>query len=383
MEKRNVYCDNAATTAVTRAVLEAMMPYLTECFGNASSGYRLGRQAAKAVLDARRSIAAELGAESDEIFFTSCGSESDNWAVRGAAELGALAGKRHIVTTAVEHHAVLNCCKHLERLGFEVTYLMPDRFGKVSAESVEGALRDDTALVSVMTANNEVGTLMPVAEIGRICRERGVLFHTDAVQAAGHIPVNVREVGADMLSLSGHKLHAPKGVGALFIRRGVKLPSFIDGGSQEYGRRAGTENVAGIVGLAKALSDAADSLAERTERLTRMRGRLEQALLGIEGARLNGHPDDRLPATVNVSFGGLEGESLLVMLDMYGISASSGSACTTGQDAPSHVLTAMGLTEDAAKSSIRFSLGDDCTDEDIGYLVQAVPEAVARLRSMR
>ncbi len=382
MEKRTVYCDNAATTNVTSAVLEAMLPYLTEAYGNPSSVYRLGRQAAKAVLDSRRRVAELLGAEPGEIFFTSGGSESDNWAVKSAAALGALSGKRHIVTTAVEHHAVLGSCRSLERQGFEVTYLLPDSTGRVSADAVADAIRGDTALVSVMLANNEVGTIMPVAEIGEVCRERGVLLHTDAVQAVGHIPVDVRSLGCGMLSMSGHKFHAPKGVGALFVRKGIKPGSFIDGGQQEYGRRAGTENVAGIVGLAQALTDSLEGLDERMERLTGFRDRLERALLSVPGVQLNSTAADRLPSIVNASFGSLESEGLLIMLDMYGISASGGSACTTGSDEPSHVLTAMGLPASRAKSSVRFSLGDSCTEEDIAYLTAAVPEAAARLMNM-
>lgn len=372
MQKRFVYCDNAATTRLSPTVLQAMMPFFTEDFGNPSGSYKLAHHSARAVLSARRQAADILGAEASELFFTSGGSEADNWAVKSAAELGAQSGKRHIVTTAVEHHAVLNSCKYLERQGFEVTYLMPDRFGIVSAEKVAAALRADTALVSVMLANNEVGTLMPVAEVGKLCRERGVLFHTDAVQAVGHIPVDVRSLNCDMLSLSGHKFHAPKGVGALFVRKEVRLPNFIDGGQQEYGRRAGTENTAGIVGLAQALAESAEGMDERAGRLRTLRDRLEEAVLSLPDTVLNGHKSLRLPSVLNVAFRGIEAESMLVMLDMYGVSASGGSACTTGSDAPSHVLTAMGAGAEQARSSIRFSLGDDCTEEDIEYVIDTV-----------
>lgn len=372
MQKRFVYCDNAATTRLSPTVLQAMMPFFTEDFGNPSGSYKLAHQSARAVLSARRQAADILGAEPSELFFTSGGSEADNWAVKSAAELGAQSGKRHIVTTAVEHHAVLNSCKYLERHGFEVTYLMPDRFGIVSAEKVAAALRADTALVSVMLANNEVGTLMPVAEVGKLCRERGVLFHTDAVQAVGHIPVDVRSLNCDMLSLSGHKFHAPKGVGALFVRKDVRLPNFIDGGQQEYGRRAGTENTAGIVGLAQALAESAEGMDERAVRLRTLRDRLEEAVLSLPDTVLNGHKSLRLPSVLNVAFRGIEAESMLVMLDMYGVSASGGSACTTGSDAPSHVLTSMGADAEQARSSIRFSLGDDCTEEDVEYVINTV-----------
>ena len=382
MEKRFVYADNAATTRISRTVLDAMMPALTGDFGNPSAVYRLGRDAAGTVLAARKQCADALGTKVSEVYFTSGGSESDNWAIKGAAALGMTNGKRHIVTSAVEHHAVLNSCAALEKNGFEVTYLMPDKYGRITAEQVAAAVREDTCLVSLMTANNEVGTLMPVAETAAVCRERGVLFHTDAVQAVGHIPINVRELGVDMLSLSGHKIHAPKGIGILYVRSGVELPNFIDGGGQERGRRGGTENVPAIIGLGQALTEAVADITARNARIAALRDRLAEGLLAIPRTHLNGHPTERLAGNLSLSFEGIEGESLLLMLDMRGICASSGSACSAGSTEPSHVLTAMGLTEQLAKGSLRLSLGDDTTDEDVDYMLDVIPECVSRLREM-
>ncbi len=382
MEKRFVYADNAATTRISESVLAAMMPALREGYGNPSAVYKLGREASGAVLAARKQAADALGAKVSELYFTSGGSESDNWAIKGAAQLGAAAGKRHIVTTAVEHHAVLESCGALEKQGFEVTYLRPDVYGRVTAEQVAAALREDTCLVSMMLANNEVGTIMPVREAAAVCRERGVLFHTDAVQAVGQIPVDVRELGADMLSLSGHKLHAPKGIGALYIRTGVMLPRFIDGGSQERGRRAGTENVPAVIALGQALTDAVRDIRGRAERLAAMRDRLAEGLLKIPAVTPNGHPTERLSGNLSLSFDAIEGESLLLMLDMRGICASSGSACAAGSTEPSHVLTAMGQSERLAKGSLRLTLGDENTEEDIDYMLAVIPECVARLREM-
>ena len=382
MEKRFVYADNAATTRISRTVLDAMMPALTGDFGNPSAVYRLGRDAAGTVLAARKQCADALGAKVSEVYFTSGGSESDNWAIKGAAALGATNGKRHIITSAVEHHAVLNSCAALEKNGFEVTYLMPDKYGRITAEQVAAAVREDTCLVSLMTANNEVGTLMPVAETAAICRERGVLFHTDAVQAVGHIPINVHELGVDMLSLSGHKIHAPKGIGILYVRSGVELPNFIDGGGQERGRRGGTENVHAIIGLGQALTEAVADITARNARIAALRDRLAEGLLAIPRTHLNGHPTERLAGNLSLSLEGIEGESLLLMLDMRGICASSGSACSAGSTEPSHVLTAMGLTEQLAKGSLRLSLGDDTTDEDVDYMLDVIPECVSRLREM-
>ncbi len=382
MPQKYIYADNAATTRVTQSVLEAMLPYLTEDYGNASAVYKLGQRTSRAVLNARTAAAKAIGAEPREIFFTSGGSESDNWAVKGAAQLGAADGKRHIVTTSVEHHAVLRSCEQLEKQGFEVTYLPVDEYGRVTVEQVAAAVRNDTCLVSVMAANNEVGTLQPVAEIGDVCRSKGVLFHTDAVQAVGHIPIDVKTMGIDMLSLSGHKIHAPKGIGALYVRSGIELPPLIAGGSQERGRRAGTENVPAIVALGQALTDAVTDIPGRAARLTALRSRLTEGLLAIPETRLNGHPAERLPGNVNISVRGLEGESLLLMLDMNGLCASSGSACASGSSEPSHVLTAIGLPRETAQSSLRLTLGDDATAEEVEAIIEIVTRSVERLRSM-
>lgn len=382
MEKRFVYCDNAATTKVTQSVLDAMMPVFTEGYGNASSIYRLGQQAAKTVLASREKVAQAIGAKVNEIYFTAGGSESDNWAIKGAAENGAKKGKKHIITTAVEHHAVLHTCQYLEKHGFEVTYLPVDEHGRVTAEQVAEAIREDTCLVTVMYANNEIGTIMPIPEIGKICRDRKVVFHTDAVQAVGHVEIDVKAMNIDMLSMSGHKLGAPKGVGALYIRTGIVLPNLIAGGGQERGKRAGTENVPGIVGLAQAVGDAVTNISEKNARLSKMRDRLIEGLLKIPQTRLNGHPIERLDANVNISVRGIEGESLLLMLDLNGICASSGSACTSGSLDPSHVLLAIGLPHETAHGSLRISLGDDTTDEDIDYILEVVPQVVGRLRMM-
>ena len=380
--KRFVYADNAATTAVSPTVLRAMEPFYTETYGNPSSLYSAGQRAKKALEEARAAIAGRLNAEPNEIFFTSGGSEADNWAIKGAARLLAKKGKRHIVTTKFEHHAVLHTCAALEKEGFEVTYLEVHRDGVVRPEEVEAAIREDTALVSVMYANNEIGTLQPIAEIGAICRRRGVLFHTDAVQAAGNVPIDVKAQSVDMLSISAHKFHGPKGVGLLYCRRGIALPNLIDGGAQERGRRAGTENVAGIVGMSAALSEACDTMAERGERLTKMRDRLIREALRIERSRLNGDPVRRLPGNVSLCFEGIEGESLLLLLDIAGVCASSGSACTSGSLDPSHVLLAIGLPHEVAHGSLRLSLSDGNTEEDVDYILSVLPGIVERLRAM-
>lgn len=382
MEKRFVYADNAATTRVSQAALSAMLPLFTEGYGNASSIYKLGMNAAKTVLAAREKTAQALGAKVSEIYFTAGGSESDNWAVKGAAELGARSGKKHIITTAVEHHAILHTCEYLEKHGFEVTYLPPDEYGRVTARQVEQAIREDTCLVTVMFANNEIGTIMPVAEIGEVCRAKKVLFHTDAVQAVGHAEIDVKSMNIDMLSLSGHKIHAPKGIGALYIRTGIVLPNLIAGGAQERGRRAGTENVPGIAGLAAAITEACEDIPKKAARVSAMRDRLIEGLLKIPQTRLNGHPTQRLPGNVNVSIRGVEGESLLLMLDMNGICASSGSACTSGSLDPSHVLLAIGLPHEVAHGSLRLTIGEDTTEEDIDYILETVPRVVERLRAM-
>ncbi len=359
-----------------------MLPLFTEGYGNASSIYTLGMDAAKKVLSCREAVASALGAKTNEIYFTAGGSESDNWAVKGAAELGERKGKKHIITTAVEHHAILHTCEYLEKHGFEVTYLPVDEYGRVTAQQVADAIREDTCLVTIMFANNEIGTIMPIAEIGAVCKEKKVTFHTDAVQAVGHVDIDVKAMNIDMLSLSGHKIHAPKGVGALYIRTGIVLPNLIAGGAQERGKRAGTENVPGIAGLAEAVKTACADISEKTARVSAMRDRLIEGILKIPQTRLNGHPADRLSGNVNISIRGIEGESLLLMLDLNGICASSGSACTSGSLDPSHVLLAIGLPHEIAHGSLRLSIGEDTTDEDIDYILEVVPKVVDRLRAM-
>lgn len=382
LEKRFVYADNAATTKVSKRALEAAMPYFTEEYGNASSIYTMGMNAAKAILKAREQTAKALGAEVNEIYFTAGGSESDNWAIRGCAERGERKGKKHIVTTAIEHHAVLHTCNYLEKRGFEVTYLPVDENGLVTAKQVEKAIRDDTCLVTIMFANNEIGTIMPIAEIGEVCREKGVVFHTDAVQAVGNVEIDVKEMNIDMLSLSGHKIHALKGVGALYIRKGLVIPNLIYGGAQESNKRAGTENVPAIVSLGEAITEACHDIPAKVEKLEKMRDRLIEGLLKIPQTRLNGDRKSRLEGNVNISFRGVEGESLLLMLDMYGIAASSGSACTSGSLDPSHVLLAIGLPHETAHGSLRLTINEETTNEDIDYILETVPKAVKRLRDM-
>ena len=382
MEKRFVYADNAATTRLLPQVLDAMMPYLTEEFGNASSLYGFGQTAKQAITGARVSVAESLHCLPEEVFFTSGGSESDNWAIKSVAAMMAAKGKKHIISSAFEHHAVLHTLDTLKKQGFEVTLLPVYENGIVRAEDVKAAIREDTALVSIMFANNEIGTIQPIAEIGAICRERGVLFHTDAVQAVGHVPVDFAGMHIDLLSLSAHKFHGPKGVGALLVRKGLRFPNLIDGGAQERGRRAGTENTAGIVGLATALKIACERMAEVTPALTARRNRLIEGLSRITHSRLNGDAKQRLPGNFNMSFEGVEGESLLLYLDAMGICASSGSACTSGSLDPSHVLLAIGLPHAVAHGSLRLSLSEETTDEDIDHILQAVPQVVDRLRAM-
>lgn len=377
-----IYLDNAATTAVSQPVMEAMLPYYMQVYGNPSSIHSTGRDAKKAVERARRQVASALGCSAQEIYFTAGGSESDNWALKGAAFAHQEKGK-HIITTQIEHHAILHTCQWLETQGWQVTYLPVDADGFVTAQQVENALRPDTVLVSVMAANNEIGTLEPVAEIGALCHERGVLFHTDAVQAVGAIPLDVEALHADMLSLSAHKFHGPKGIGALYIRKGVKIDPLIHGGAQERGHRAGTENLPGIVGLGKAIELAEEGLAENAARMTVLRNRLISGLTAaIPNMRINGTMDKRLPNNVNVSFAGIEGEAVLLRLDLEGIAASSGSACTAGSLDPSHVLTAIGLTRDEAKGSLRLTLGTDTTQADVDEVVAKLPGIVASLREM-
>ena len=379
---RKVYADNAATTALSEKVLNKMMPYLTTVYGNPSSLYQIGSEAKDAVEEARETVANLIGAQhASEIYFTSGGSESDNWAIKGVATALMKKGKKHIITSKFEHHAVLHTCKALEKQGFEVTYLEVYENGIVKPEDVKNALREDTALVTIMYANNEIGTIQPIAEIGKICREAKVLFHTDAVQAMGNVPINVIEDNIDLLSLTAHKFHGPKGCGALYVRRGVRPDILIDGGAQEKGRRAGTENVAGIVGLAEALKIAVQTMDERKEKLTAMRNRLVDGLLKIERSRLNGDRDLRLPGNMNMCFEGIEGESLLLKLDLAGISASSGSACTSGSLDPSHVLLSIGLPHEIAHGSLRISFSDNNTEEDVDYILETVPSVVEYLRS--
>lgn len=382
MEKRFVYADNAATTKVSKPVLDVMMPYFTEEYGNASSIYTLGRNAKKALETARETIAKTIGAETSEIYFTSCGSESDNWAIRSVCERLAAKGKKHIITSVFEHHAVLHTCQALEKLGFEVTYLPVYENGIVKTEDVKNAIREDTALVTIMYANNEIGTIQPVEEIAAVCREKGVLFHTDAVQAMGHVKIDVHAQGIDMLSLSGHKIYAQKGIGALYVRKGIPVTNLIFGGAQERNRRAGTENLPAIVGFAKAMEIAGKDIEKRAEKTAKQRDRLIEGILKLPRTRLNGDPVKRLPGTVNISIEGVEGESLLLMLDLNGICASSGSACTSGSLDPSHVLLALGLKHEVAHGSLRLSINDETTDEDIDYILEVVPKVVKRLRDM-
>lgn len=382
LEKRFVYADNAATTRVSKRALDAAMPYFTEEYGNASSIYSMGMNAAKAILRAREQTAKALGADTNEIYFTGGGSESDNWAIRGCAEKGEEKGKKHIITTAIEHHAVLHTCRYLEKRGFEVTYIPVDENGLITAEQVEKAIRDDTCLVTVMFANNEIGTIMPIAEIGEVCRRKGVLFHTDAVQAVGNVEIDVKKMNIDMLSLSGHKIHALKGAGALYIRKGINIPNLIYGGAQEGNKRAGTENVPAIVSLGTAISDACSDIPAKAKKLEKMRDRLIDGILKIPQTRLNGDRISRLPGNVNISFRGVEGESLLLMLDMYGIAASSGSACTSGSLDPSHVLLAIGLPHETAHGALRLTINGETSDEDINYILETVSAAVKRLRDM-
>ena len=380
---REIYADNSATTKIAPEVLDKMMPYLTTYYGNPSSLYKIGGKAKEAVEKARENIAENLGAaHASEIYFTSGGSESDNWALKGVCHALKAKGKKHIITSKFEHHAILHTCKALEKEGFEVTYLDVYENGIVHPEDVENAIREDTAIVSIMYANNEIGTIQPIKEIGEICKKHKVLFHTDAVQAAGYVKINVVEQNIDLLSMTAHKIHGPKGCGLLYIRRGIRIDNLIEGGAQERNKRAGTENVPGIVGLDAALQMAVDTMDERCAKLTKMRDRLIDGLLKIERSRINGDRVYRLPGNVNMCFEGIEGESLLLKLDLNGISASSGSACTSGSLDPSHVLLAIGLPHEIAHGSMRLSFSDDNTEEDIDYILKVVPEIVNYLRAM-
>ncbi len=380
--KDRIYLDNAATTAVSPEVLEAMMPYFTEVFGNPSSIHGTGREAAKAVDTARKQIAAAIGAQPQEIYFTAGGSESDNWVLKGTAFARKAKGN-HIITTAIEHHAVLHTCKWLEKQGFTVTYLPVDEYGMVNPDDVEKAITDQTILISVMAANNEIGTIQPIKEIGAIAKAHKIPFHTDAVQAIGAIPIYVDEMNIDMLSMSGHKFHGPKGIGVLYVRKGIRLDTLIQGGAQERGQRAGTENLAGIVGIGKAIELAAANLEENAVRMTTLRDKLINGILAtIPDTRLNGHPTKRLPNNCNVSIRYIEGEAMLLRLDLAGIAGSSGSACTSGSLDPSHVLLAIGLPHEIAHGSLRLTLGTDTTEADIDEVLNVLPGIVKDLRAM-
>ncbi len=379
---KRIYVDNAATTKVAPEVLDAMIPYLTDNFGNPSSIYAEGRAAKTAIEAAREQTASAIGADANEIYFTGSGSEADNWAIRGAAM--ALRSKgNHIITSAVEHHAVLHTCQDLEKQGFEVTYLPVDEFGMVSAQDVKASIKDTTILITIMFANNEIGTIMPISEIGTIAKEAGIVFHTDAVQAIGMVDIDVKKLNIDMLSLTGHKFHGPKGCGALYVKKGIKLKSLITGGAQERMRRSGTENVAGIVGLGKAIKMATANIKEKQEKLRTLRDAyIKKVLETVPYSRLNGHPTERLAGNANISFDFIEGEGLLLCLDMKGICASSGSACTSGSLDPSHVLLATGLKHEQAHGSLRVTFDTDNTLDDVDYIVSAIAEIVERLRMM-
>lgn len=381
--KRFVYADNAATTQISDRVLGAMMPYLKEHYGNPSSIYSVGREARIAIETARQKTAKALNADPTEIYFTGCGTESDNWALKSTAAVMKAKGKTHIITTNFEHHAILHTCQNLEREGFTVTYLPVSPDGYVTAEQVKSAITDQTALVTIMYANNEIGTIQPIAEIGAVCRESGVLFHTDAVQAIGNVMIDVKAQNIDMLSLSGHKIHAPKGVGALYVKKGLRLVNFLDGGAQERNRRGGTENLTAIVGLGAAIEEATTGIEERTARIARLRNRLIDGILSaVPKTRLNGGRELRLAGNANISFEAVEGEALLLRLDMEGICGSSGSACTSGSLDPSHVLMAIGLPHEIAHGSLRLTLSEYNTDEDVDYILEVVPKVVEKLRAM-
>lgn len=379
---KRIYLDNAATTPVKPEVIEAMIPYFSEIYGNASSIHTFGQEAKMVLEDARRRIAQTLNAAPDALFFTGGGSEADNWALKGV--MRAYAGKgRHLITSQIEHHAILHACTALEKEGFEVTYLPVDGYGRVDPQELKRAMRPDTVLVSVMFINNEIGTLQPIAELAKIAHEGGALFHTDAVQAYGNVDIDVKALGVDLMSLSAHKIYGPKGVGALYLRKGVRIQNLIDGGAQERKRRAGTENIPGIVGFAKAAELAHETLEAHRSKLIRLRDQLIQGILeGVENSRLNGHPTERHPGNVHVCFEFIEGEALLLSLDAKGIAGSSGSACTSGSLDPSHVLMGIGLTHEIAHGSLRLSIGDDTEEADIAYSIEAIKEVVHRLRLM-
>ena len=377
-----VYADNAATTSVSKTALDAMIPYLTEKYGNPSSLYAFAQDVKEGLEEARATIAKCINASPKEIYFTSGGSEADNQAIVSAAKVGARKGRKHIISTKFEHHAVLHTLKKLEKEGFEVTLLDVHADGVVTVEDVKNAIREDTCLVTVMFANNEIGTVQPVTEIGALCREKGIPFHTDAVQAAGHMPIDVEAMNIDMLAMSGHKFHAPKGVGVLYARKNMPLFNIIEGGGQERGKRAGTENMAGIVAMAAALKESCEHMEENNARIIPMRDRLFAELSKIPHSKINGSLEHHVPGTVNMCFEGIEGESLLLMLDMNGICASSGSACTSGSLDPSHVLLSLGLPHEVAHGSLRLSIGEYNTMEEIDHIIECVPKIVAKLRDM-
>ena len=377
-----VYADNAATTAMSQVAIDAMVPYFNKIYGNPSSLHSVGQEAKEALENARQTVANCLGCEPREIIFTSGGSEADNQAIISAARFGARKGKKHIISTAFEHHAVLHTLQKLEKEGFEVTYLDVSKGHNITAQQIADAIREDTCLVTVMYANNEIGSILPIPEIGAVCKKAGVLFHTDAVQAVGHLHIHVKEQNIDMLSLSGHKFHGPKGVGALYVRRGIPLVNIIDGGAQERGKRAGTENIPAICGMAAAMQDACEHIDENMPRVAAMRDKLIEGLSKIPHCALNGDAVNRLPGNVSFCFEGIEGEALLLLLDMKGVCGSSGSACTSGSLDPSHVLLAIGRVHDVAHGSLRLSLCEYNTDEEVDHILKVVPEVVAYLRNM-
>lgn len=377
-----IYADNSATTQLSDRALNAMLPYLKEGYGNPSSIYSLGREAKRAVEKARSEIAEILGAEEKEIFFTSSGSESDNWAIKGALQRLKGRGKNHLIVSAIEHHAVLTTAEKLQKEGFEVSFIPVNEKGFVDPKDIEKEIKDTTALVSIIYVNNEIGTIQPIPEIAKICKDKGVWFHTDAVQAAGHLSLKVKELGVDMLSISAHKFHGPKGVGALYIRKGVSIENLITGGGQERGRRAATENVAGIVGMAEALKEAYENIEEKEEKAGALRDKLLDLLKDVPRTYVNGSMENRVPGNLNISFEGVEGEAILLSLDFKGIMASSGSACTSGSLDPSHVLLAIGRPHEIAHGSVRFSLTHENTDEEIEYIAQSTKEVIEKLRAM-
>lgn len=382
MERKVVYMDHAATTFTKKEVLDEMIPYFTEKFGNPSSVYTFGRNSRSAVEDAREKVGKAIGAKADEIYFTAGGSEADNWALKGVAYANKNKGN-HIITTNIEHHAMLHTCEYLQRNGFEITFLDVDEYGMINLEQLENAITDKTILISIMFANNEIGTIQPIEKIGEIAKKHGVVFHTDAVQAVGNVEIDVNKMNIDLLSMSAHKFYGPKGIGALYIRKGVRIENLIHGGAQERKRRAGTENLPAIVGMGKAIEMATSNMEEHNNRIMAMRDRLLKGIMEkIPYTKLNGHPEQRLPGNLNVSFHFIEGESLLLLLDQFGICGSTGSACSSGSLDPSHVLLAIGLPHEIAHGSLRLSLGDATTDEDVDYVLEHLPKIVQRLRDM-